>query len=693
MSQASTPLSDLEAEPPFAAASPGRSQYALYALTVLVSAFLLFQIEPTIAKMILPWFGGSANVWTTCLLFFQIMLLLGYLYAHLVVRYVRPKLQVVLHIGLLATSLLALPVIPSATWKPVGNEDPVLRILGLLAVTIGIPYFLLSTTGPLVQAWYARRFRDGTPYRLYALSNAGSMVALISYPVLVEPSFSTRIQALSWSLGYAGFAALCAVAAFSVRNYGGEKAAEEMAATAPAPDWKLRLWWMLLPACATVLLLSVTNFLSQDVAAIPFLWVLPLILYLLSFILCFDKDNWYRRSTFLKFFAVALITMAYGIRGREDGWSVKGAIPLFCADLFVCCMVCHGELVKLKPDPRHLTSFYLMISAGGAMGGIFVGLLAPNWFPGFFELQIGLAATAVLVTLRFRERTLRWGLVAVATLALVGYLGIQVRQATQGARVMARNFYGGLKVVDNNGPQGAIRVEMHGTINHGQQYLDAQRRDRPISYFGPDSGAGLALRDASRKGPTRVGIIGLGAGTLAAYGQPGDYYRFYEINPLVIQFARSEFTFLQDSKAQVSVVLGDGRLSLAREVNQQFDVLIVDAFSGDSVPVHLMTREAFDLYFRRLKPNGVLVVHVTNKYLNMAPVVHKIAQTIGKWDRVVEDPGNPAGAVFPSSWVLVSGEPGYFQQPFICAAAKPVADRPSLPAWTDDYSNLVQVLR
>lgn len=373
MSQASTPLYHPKAESPLATGSPGHSKYALYALTVLVSAFLLFQIEPTIAKMILPWFGGSANVWTTCLLFFQIMLLLGYLYAHLVVRYVHPKLQVVLHIGLLAISLLALPVIPSPAWKPVGNEDPALRILGLLAVTIGIPYFLLSTTGPLVQAWYARRFQGGIPYRLYALSNAGSMVALISYPVLVEPRFSTRIQALGWSLGYAAFVALCGVAAFSVRKYGGEKAAEEMAAPAPAPDWKLQLWWILLPACATVLLLAVTNFLSQDVAAIPFLWVLPLILYLLSFILCFDKENWYRRSTFLKFFAVALVTMAYGIRGREDGWSVKGAIPLFCADLFICCMVCHGELVRLKPHPRHLTSFYLMISAGGALGGSLLG--------------------------------------------------------------------------------------------------------------------------------------------------------------------------------------------------------------------------------------------------------------------------------------------------------------------------------
>jgi SAM-dependent methyltransferase len=665
----------------------------LYALTILVSAFLLFQIEPIIAKLILPWFGGSANVWTTCLLFFQIVLLLGYLYAHAVVRYLRPKAQVALHIGLLAASLLALPVIPAAAWKPIGNEDPVFRILGLLAVTIGIPYFLLSTTGPLVQAWYARRYHGAIPYRLYALSNAGSMFALLSYPVLVEPAFATRLQAMGWSVGYAAFIALCGIAAFSMRNYSGGEAAAEASIPAQVPDWKLQLWWILLPACASVLLMAITNFLSQDVAAIPFLWVLPLSLYLLSFILCFDREGWYRRSTFLKFFAVALVTTAYGIRGREEILSVKGAIPLFCANLFICCMVCHGELVRLKPHPRYLTSFYLMISAGGALGGIFAGLLAPNLFRGSFELQIGLAATAVLVVLRFRRRTLPWAMAVLATVGFVGYLGMEVRQSTERVRVMARNFYGGLKVRDTTGPPYIVRSEMHGAINHGQQYLDPQRRDWPTAYYGWNSGAGLAIREASGRAPNRVGVIGLGVGTLAAYGRPGDYYRFYEINPLVIQLAGSEFTFLRDSKAQVEVALGDARLSLAREPSQQFDVLVVDAFSGDSIPVHLLTREAFDLYFDHLKPAGVLAVHVTNKYLDLAPVVHRIAGALGKQDGIVEDAGNPAAATFPSTWVLVSSREGVFRQSPIQGAVKPVEDRPRLRIWTDDYSNLFQILR
>ena len=372
---------------------------------------------------------------------------------------------------------------------------------------------------------------------------------------------------------------------------------------------------------------------------------------------------------------------------------MKGAIPLFCANLFIFCMVCHGELVKLKPHPRHLTSFYLMISAGGALGGIFVGLLAPNLFPWFFELQIGLAATAVLVVLRFRKRTRQWAVIAVATLGFVAYLGIQIRQSTRGVRAMARNFYGGLKVVDRNELPDTVRIEMHGTINHGQQYLDPRRRDWPIAYYSENSGVGMALHEAWDRGPNRVGVIGLGAGTLAAYGRPGDSYRFYEINPLVIEWARSQFTYLGDCKARVELVPGDGRLSLAREPNQQFDVLIVDAFSGDSIPVHLLTREAFDLYFQHLKPAGVLVVHVTNKYLTLAPVVHQIAGALGKQDRLVEDPGNRATAILPSSWVLVSGQAGVFNQPQMKSADKKVEDRRRRRIWTDDYSNLFQILR
>ena len=662
----------------------------LYALTTLVSAFLLFQVQPIVAKMILPWFGGSAAVWTTCLLFFQCLLLLGYLYAHAVFRYLNARTQVVLHIALLAASLLALPVIPSAAWKPTGGEDPTLRILGLLAMTVGLPYFLLSTTGPLIQAWYARRFEGAVPYRLYALSNAGSMFALLSYPVLFEPAFATRHQAIGWSWGYAVFVLLCAVTAWSVRGFERTQLTPEIAdADAAPPEWKTRLLWVLLPACASTLLLAFTNHLSQDVAAIPFLWVLPLSLYLLSFIFCFEHARWYRRSLFLKFLVVALAWSAYALWERTEILSVKVAIPLFSFNLFICCMVCHGELVRLKPHPRHLTSFYLMISLGGALGGIFVGLLAPRVFAGYFEMQIGLAACALLVLAVLHDESVVWKTAAAAGLALLVFLGLEIRQATTDVRLMVRNFYGGLKVVDEDG----VRKLLHGTINHGEQFVDAQRRDLPTTYYSTNSGVGMAIREGFPRGPERVGVIGLGTGTLASYGRPGDYYRFYEINPLVIQIARSQFTFLNNCKASLGVALGDARLSLEREEPENFDVLAVDAFSGDSIPIHLLTREAFDLYFHHLKPTGVLAVHVSNKYLDLQPVVHRLAADMHLRDGMIDTEDDDANAVFGSTWVLVSARRDFFDQPMIHAALARADNKLKLRMWTDDYSNLFQIVK
>jgi len=352
----------------------------LYAVTIFLSAFLLFQVQPVIAKIILPWFGGSAGVWTTCMLFFQVALLGGYLYAHGVVRGLRPRVQGALHLGLLAASLVVLPISPSAAWKPAGTEEPVLRILGLLAVTIGLPYLLLSTTGPLLQAWFARdpRMQGRTPYRLYALSNLGSMLALVSYPIAVEPVLATRVQAQAWSVAFVAFVLLCAATAWRSRNHAPAPATTPET-TAP-PGWRLLVVWTLLPACASTLLLAVTNHLSTNVASIPFLWVLPLALYLLSFILCFDSDGWYQRKWLLQLFAVAVCAMTYALNQDSENMPLKLAIPLFSTGLFICAMVCHGELARLKPDPRHLTSFFLMVSLGGALGGAFVGILAPHVF-------------------------------------------------------------------------------------------------------------------------------------------------------------------------------------------------------------------------------------------------------------------------------------------------------------------------
>jgi SAM-dependent methyltransferase len=676
----------------------------LYAFTILVSAFLLFQVQPVIAKIILPWFGGSAAVWTVCMLFFQLVLLLGYLYAHAVIRYLKPRMQMVVHTVVLAASAVVLPVYPHVSWKPAPGDEPTMRILGLLAVTIGLPYFMLSTTGPLLQAWYARRFKGSMPYRLYALSNAGSMFALLSYPVLFEPMFTTHQQAGMWSVGYGLFVVLCAVTAIRSGNAAAADLVAEVEDAVPKPSPKQYLMWLLLPAMASVLLLAITNHLSQNVAAIPFLWVLPLSIYLLTFILCFEGSGWYRRNPYLQLLAVALGSMAYTLKFDTTGSvSIKILVPLFAAGLFTCCMVCHGELARLKPDPRYLTHFYLMMSAGGALGGLLVGLVAPKVFNALYEMPLGLAACGILVVWVLRQddeaewfRRLPAMLLAVVlVLALTVFVGMQVRDMVRGARLLARNFYGGLRVRDSGTPAEleSTRTLTHGTINHGEEYLNPARRDLPTTYYGPNTGIGIAIRAKQKTGAAlRVGVIGLGTGTIAAYGRLGDYYRYYEINPLVLGLAHTEFFFLNDCKAKIDVAMGDARLSLEREEPENFDVLAVDAFSSDSIPVHLLTKEAMLLYFRHLRPDGILAVHISNRYLDLQPVLLGETRATGKIARVVDTDDDDTQDVFGATWVLiVSPESGF--PPEVMAESAPVRTQRYVRLWTDDYSNLFQILK
>jgi SAM-dependent methyltransferase len=688
----------------------------LYALTIVVSAFLLFQVQPVIAKIILPWFGGSAAVWTVCMLFFQMALLLGYLYAHALVRYLKPRTQMLVHAALLLVSALALPIYPNASWKPLNGDEPTLRILGLLAMTVGLPYFLLSTTGPLLQAWYARRFRGAMPYRLYALSNAGSMVALLSYPVLFEPVFTTHQQAWMWSAAYGVFVVLCgglallagpggAPAAGAGRGHGpGEESAAEDTEAVP-PSAKKYLMWLMLPAVASLLLLAITNHLSQNVAAIPFLWVLPLSIYLLTFILCFEGSGWYRRNPYLQLLVVALGAMAYALSVDTTGSvPIRVMVPLFTMGLFTCCMVCHGELARLKPDPRYLTHFYVMIAAGGALGGLLVGLLAPHLFNGIYEMPLGLVACAALVVWVLRQDAeLKWFqrwrqpapiVAAVLTVALAVFVGLQIRDTVRGSREMVRNFYGALRVRDS-GPAtqlDATRTLTNGTINHGEQFLNPARRDQPTTYYGPDTGVGLAIREKGKAGAIRVGVIGLGTGTLAAYGRLGDYYRFYEINPLVLRLAHTEFTFLGDCKAKADIAMGDARLSLERESPENFDVLVVDAFSSDSIPVHLLTLEAMLLYFRHLRPDGVLAVHISNRYLDLEPVLAGETRATGKLARVVDTEDDDTQDVFGATWVLITSPASGFHGEELTNSTA-IESKRTVRLWTDDYSNLFRILK
>jgi len=678
-----------------------------YAVTIVVSAFLLFQVQPIIAKIILPWFGGSAAVWTTCLLFFQTVLVLGYLYSHASVRYLKPRMQMLLHLALLAISAVAIfpTIYPNKRFAPSGTEDPILGILAVLAVTVGLPYFLLSTTGPLLQAWYARQYKGALPYRLFALSNAGSMFALVSYPFLFEPQFGTHQQAGMWSIAYVVFLVLCGFTAVRAGGFAAVEQAAVFEEGVDRPGPRQYWFWMALPACASVLLLAVTNHLSQNVAAIPFLWVLPLSIYLLTFILCFEGSGWYRRNPYLQLLAVALGAMAYAMAGDETGnVSIKIMVPLFGMGLFVCCMVCHGELARLKPNPRYLTQFYVMVAVGGAIGGILVGLVAPYLFRAYWEMPIGLVACAVLVVLVLRQdRELSWFrhwwqpapvVSSVLALALAVYLGMQIRDQQKNLLVLVRNFYGGLRVRDS-GPataQDTVRTLIHGTINHGEEYLVPSKRDIPITYYGGNTGVALAIRELQKNGPIRYGVIGLGTGTMAAFGRPGDYLRFYEINPLVPRIARGEFYFVPDSKAKVEIAMGDARLSLEREQPENFDLLVVDAFSSDAIPVHLLTKEAMELYFRHLKPTGVLAVHISNRYLDLEPVLAGEAQATGKIGAVVDTEDDDTQDLFGATWVLIRAPNVGFSKT-IWTASSDLSKARKIRLWTDDYSNLFQILK
>lgn len=703
----------------------------LYALTISLSAFLLFEVQPVIAKMILPWFGGTSAVWTTCMLFFQAVLLGGYLYAHWLHEKLPSRRQAWLHIAALAASLAALPIVPNAAWKAASAGNPSLRILALLAVTVGAPYLLLSSTSPLLQAWYARHHRSGMPYRLFALSNGASMLALLSYPLLVEPNLPTRMQAMAWSAGYAVFAVLCGLTAWRSSREplaAGEAAPVEEAtgdpssmAPLPAPISTDHFLWIMLSACASVLLLAVTTHLTQDIAAIPFLWILPLSVYLLSFIICFEAPRFYRRMVFLPLVAAALAFMAYELWPYRQNLPSPGfllpvvlyfqnlpmraSIILFAVALFICCMGCHGELVRTRPHPRYLTRFYVSVALGGVCGGLFVGLLAPGIFHAYDEFPIGLALCALLVFRVLYPDASRlphiWKWLATGALAAVvcSYLAglvVVMQEMTGGYRLAERNFYGQLKVREDGNPvdyEYASLQLIHGTINHGEQFVREPYRHQPVTYFCPESGVGRAMR-AQQGHPRRIGMLGLGCGTLAAYGQAGDTIRIYEINPLVVELANREFTYLRDTPAKVEIVMGDGRLNLESEPSQQFDILVMDAFSGDSVPVHLITREAFQTYFRHLKPDGIVAVNITNNYLDLEPVMERAAAAVDKVAYSYFFEGAPEDEVcFASAWALIMDRRTWEARTTLHENSKLLRQVRKFRTWTDDFSNMFGILR
>ena len=747
----------------------------LFAGTLFLSAFLLFQVQLIVSKYILPWFGGSAAVWTTSMLVFQMLLLGGYVYSHLVSARLSGVAQAKVHLALLASVFLLVftlmflwpsAITPGASWKPVDSGNPVRDVAVILMVSAGLPFFVLSTTGPLLQRWFARLGVGAKTYKLYSISNLGSLLGLLSFPFLLEPAMGMKMQSLIWSLLFFVFVAgcsLCARTASHARDESNIGQSQEIAGGIQASPLIYSLWF-LLPACASALLLATTNMLCQEVTSVPLLWVLPLSIYLVSFILCFDHPRWYQRLAFHPLFItcvfVACVAPLYG----RPIWQLA-TLPIL---LFLACMICHGELVRVKPGVDRLTAFYLAISAGGAAGGVFVAIVAPNIFTFFYEFQLALGATLVLAlvclyrdvtswfyepsfwlpagisagailfaydagrrwpevaktlddirfypvagligflvgvgafTFRSRHDTTksRFCFVQILVTAVAGMAILALGRSTQplpGLYLSVRNFYGAIRVYKVN--QG--KMLMHGRTVHGGQFEPPVDKE-PTTYYGRRSGIGRVMQSHPKRsigeGSLRVGIIGLGAGTIAAYGRHGDYFRYYEINPAVIDLSSGSnpvFTYLRDSDAQIDTVLGDARRLLEQETargeNQRFDVLVVDAFSGDAIPVHLLTREAFEAYWRHLDPGGIVAIHVSSRHINLLPVVQGAADYFHADSVIRYEEGQ--GPLLSNCWVLVTRRAGLLDtmglEPMLPPDTKPQQPR----LWTDDYSDLFRLIK
>lgn len=703
--------------------SAARGVSFLFAAAVFLSAFLLFQIQPLISKAILPWFGGTPSVWTTCMLFFQVLLCGGYLYSHLVTAKLPPRWQSWLHVALLLITLAFLNILPSAEWKPDGPESPTIRILLLLISTVGLPYFVLSTTGPLLLRWFSVVEPSSSPYRLYALSNAGSLLALLSYPFVFEPLMRVSMQAQSWSGGYLVFAILCTMCAiYSQRraadtapagispntrasqeaNHHGRKTTGQKSGSTGLAFGK----WFTLAMVASTMLLAETNEVCQDVAVIPFLWVVPLSLYLLSFILCFESDRWYRREWYSLGTAILVLAVCW-LQSFGARTFLPVQLAIYFGALFSICMLCHGELARLRPQSKSLTIFYLTLSAGGAAGGLFVGILAPLIFPAFWEHYLGLLASCVIAVIVYFDHRGWWSdderpsrlWVGLAIVLFVGIGTVFAAAVTSytSSVAMVRNFYGVLEV--QNDPIEDAMILRHGRIMHGLQLNGVP--SLPTMYYGFRTGVGRALAELrERKPQLKIGLVGLGVGTLAAYGQEGDAFRFYEINENVTRLAKEHFTFLKNCPSAIHIVHGDARLMLENESPQNFDLLVLDAFSGDAIPTHLLTAESMQTYLRHLRSDGLIAIHISNIHFNLRRVTDALAAAAGltavtlETVAVLDRSTRTQSLTEPGSrWVLMAQDPELLNSArFLEIASRETLLMERRVLWTDDFSNLIEVL-
>jgi hypothetical protein len=734
--------------PPIRPGSRKAVTHMILSLTVFLSAFLLFLVQPLTGKAVLPWFGGVPAVWNACLLFFQLALFLGYTYAHASARFLDIRGQAGLHSLLTVAAVFFLPILPDASLAPVGSEHSILKILKVLALSVGPHFFILAGTGSLLQVWRARLFPEQDTWSLYAVSNAGSFAALLSYPFLIERMMSGTRQSWLWSLGFVIYALMILLG--TVRLFmltrgvaEGEAETTDTASTPPAPA--PQGLWLIWSALGVVLYMAVTNQLCQELSSMPLLWVLPLAIYLLSFVVAFSGVVEHRRGLLLAVSLIAAPAMFIAIGGAATisglsflKLSLMPQILILTLGLGLLCLACHNELYRLRPDRRYLTRYYLSISGGGLLGGAYVTLAAPLIFNAYLELHVGLALICLLLLTgwyvdqqgeRKRSRqviggaALAWCLLSSVLMFLPGGVDGYDLKYTE------RNFFGVLRVFSReaDNPEYNHLVLMHGPTKHGAQYTDPRHRAMPATYFGPFTGAGLAFRAAlgqHGERPLSVGIIGLGVGALSGYGRRGDTYRFYEIDPAVIEVARGEvpeldtgqqFTYLRDCPADVSIVTGDARLELQRELTDEprgFDIFVLDAFSGGAIPVHLLTREAFELYKQHLGPDAIIAVHISNNSLNLKPVVFGAARELGFKAICLSNQAHGFADEAPidrqvssiSTWVILFKSNEYLAQ--LAELSLPLMDTRELSVtrpfdydfgdfrdWTDDYNNIFQVLR
>lgn len=688
----------------------------IYSTTIFISAFLLFQVQPIIGKYILPWFGGTSGVWITSLLFFQVLLLVGYSYSYFLSRF-SLKIQATVHFSLtfIATLILSAlflnwssPITPGIELKLPDTVSPIIQVLVFLFLSIGLPYFLLSTTSTVLQNWFGIVAEKKSPYLLYAFSNAGSLLGIMSYPFLIEPFMSLQIQGVWWSVAFIFYAIVllyCCLKIFFAKQHKKHMAADD---TAPIKK-RLLVYWLFLATTSSIMLMTITGLLTQSVAPIPFLWLLPLGLYLLSFILCFSNANWYWRNFYAYLFLiVGPLSLVFT---QSSTPNVFIGVGVYSLALFSICMLCHGELYHLKPPARQLNIFYFILALGGALGGMFVGIFAPVFFNGYWEVYVGFYLSLIIaffVLVKYRNSKLYHNmpkyffstnefyffvLIGVPMIIFSVALTITVVSGYDSVQTW-RNFYGVLTYKTKKIGNETYSYLIHGRIIHGMQY-SGKRRTEPVSYYHSQTGMGLLLASFPRdKDGLRVGVIGLGAGVLAVYGEKGDYYKFYDINPQVVEVARTKFTYLKDTPAKVDIALGDGRLVLEKEVKdseEKFDILVVDAFSDDAIPVHLLTKEALQIYLKRIQPDGVIAFHISNNYIDLKHVIAALAKDASLDYTFIVSPGKNE---FPrTEWMLVTRNKNFLDIPAISLAESKGINYKDISVWTDTYSNLFQILK